>query len=539
MAEALKRDYDIIVLKVQAGVGLGASEGLRESLVRFTLEYHEEEEARLVEERRWEFLFSQIVPPTLDRSMTRGSGPPIQLPAMMLDELRDWFRDNTKRKRPLWVHLVKPYGLLRIVPWERLLGKALDIPILMLPDFIFPPPREAMKVLDVVLCGSAPLGYEGLSVLQAMRQAADRILASRAASRRVRLHVFADRDIAEPLSREWQANGQLGSSIAVYGHDGAAPYVSEDRSSRLVDEAGTLRSPWLLWMRDALAGQGVDVIHFICHGYFARERGALLFAQSPLERTDRYLAGPVSAAELGTFLTQVGAWSTVFTSLPDNHSELGLRWLADEIAQSRPGPMMMHSLNEDPGATALEAGYGFLYNVEPQEPPASKALFIYCQPYLDTGAVRISSASPAESQRTLQSAQAARGIARATLRSRAEMRWHDLADRHIAQPSPFPVPLAPIARNLYQEQAAALPLESSPLDPFFEAERVSSLVASTERFAEQVQLHYQQLARDELLPSSDRKAAETQATFDTLAKLRAAVADLETRSAGPPPERSA
>jgi hypothetical protein len=515
MAEATKRDYDILVLKVQVGVGLGASAGVRESLVRFTLQYHEQ--ARLIDAPRWEFLFSQIAPLALDRSMIRGSGPPIQLPAKMLTELRDWFSINIKRKRPLWVHLVKPYGLLRIVPWERLLGEALDIPILMLPDFIFPPPREAIKALDVVLFSSAPLGYEVRSVFDAIRQAVDRILASGAASRRrVRLHVFADRDIAEPLSHQWQADGRLGSSIVVHDHGRAAPYVNEDLSSRLVEEAGMLRSPWLLWVRDALAGQGVDVIHFICHGYLARERGALLFAQSPLERTDSYLAGPVSAAELGTFLTQVGAWSTVFTSLLDNHSELGLRWLADEIAQSRPGPMMMHSLNEDPGAAALEAGYGFLYNVEPQEPPASTALFIYCQPYL-TGAVRIASAG------NLVGAYEG-GIARDTLRSPAPITQEG------STVSPFPVPLAPIARNPDQARAAALPLESSPLDRYFGAEHVSALVASTERFAEQVQLHYQQLARDELVPSSGGKAAEVQATFDTLAKLRGAVADLETRS---------
>jgi hypothetical protein len=512
MAELIKREYDIIVLKAQVGVHSAALAGSRESLVRFTLQYHEER--RLVDGPRWEFPLNQIAPPALDRSMTRGTGPPMQLPTTMLTELRDWFDSNTERKQPLWVHLVKPYGLLRIVPWERLLGEALDIPILMLPDFIFPPPREAMQVLDVVLCGSAPLGYEEYSVLQAMRQAADRILASAAASRRVRLHVFADRDIAEPLSREWKADGRLGSSITVHGHDRAAPYITEDLPSRLIDEAGTLRSPWLLWMRDALAGAGVDVIHFICHAYLARERGALMFAQSPLERTDRYLAGPVSAAELGTFLTQVGAWSTVFTSLPDNHSELGLRWLADEIAQSRPGPMMMHSVSEDPGAEALEAGYGFLYNIEPQEPPTSKALFIYCQPYLQTGAVRGASADIVLQQ--------AGGIARATLGSPASI------DDESPIP-PFPVPWA-IARNPYQQQAAILPLESSPLDPFFAAEHVSSLVASTERFVEQVQLRYQQLERDELVPRSSGKAAEVRAAFDTLAKLRAAVGDIESRS---------
>ena len=114
MAEQIKREYDIVVLKVQAGVGLGASAGSRESLVRFTLQYHEEE--ALVDGPRWEFLLSQIMPLELDRGMTRGPGPTIGLPAALLDGLRGWFADKTEGKRPLWVHLVKPYGLLRIMP---------------------------------------------------------------------------------------------------------------------------------------------------------------------------------------------------------------------------------------------------------------------------------------------------------------------------------------------------------------------------------------------------------------------------------------
>lgn len=520
MAEAIKRDYDIVVLKVQAGAGLGASAGSREPIVRFTLQYHEER--ALVDGPRWEFPRGQIVPMELDRSTARGQGPSIALPVAMLEGLRDWFTDKTKGRRPLWVHLVKPYGLLRIVPWELALGQALARPILMLPDFIFPPPREAMHVLDVALCGSAPLGYEGHSVHQAMRQAADRILAGTGAGRRVRLHVFADRDIAQPLSAAWKADGRLDAQIVVHDTAEAEPYVAEDLSSRLVDAAGTLRSPWLLWMCKVLADQAIDVVHFICHGHLTRERGALLFAQSPLERSERYLAGPVGAAELGTFLTRVGAWSTVFSSLPDNHSAPGLRWLADEIAQSRPGPMMMHNLAVDPDGAALAAGYAFLYGLEPQAAPESRALFIYCQPYLEAGVVNFS-AAPAAPQ----------GMERAAFRSRGSV------SKDGTTASPFTVPVSPVARNPLQQEAAARSLEQSPLDRFFGAERVSSLVASTERFAEQVQLQCQQLARDDLLPASGTRSAEFEATFDTLAKLRAAVAGVEARSPSAPSPSSA
>ena len=388
------------------------------------------------------------------------------------------------------------------------LGQALARPILMLPDFIFPPPREAMNVLDVALCGSAPLGYEGHSVYQAMGQAAERILAGAGAGRRVRLHVFAGRDIGESLSATWKADGRLGTQIVVHDTAQAEPYVAEDLSSRLVDAAGTLRSPWLLWMCKVLAAQAVDVVHFVCHGHLTRDRGALLFAQSPRERSERYLAGPVGAAELGTFLTRVGGWSTVFSALPDNHSAPGLRWLADEIAQSRPGPMMMHNLAVDPNGTALAAGYAFLYGLEPQAAPETQALFIYCQPYLAAGVAHFSTA----------------------FRSRG------MVTKDGTTASPFPA--SPVTRNPFQREAAARSLEQSPLDRFFGAERVSSLVASTERFAEQVQLQYQQLARDELLPASGARAAEVDATFDTLAKLRAAVAGIEARSPPPPAELS-
>jgi hypothetical protein len=177
----------------------------------------------------------------------------------------------------------------------------------------------------------------------------------------------------------------------------------------------------------------------------------------------------------------------VFTSLTDNYSESGLRALADEIAQNRPGPLMMHSLREDLDAHALSDGYRFLYASEPVTAPVSKALFIYCQPYRTIDA-----------ERTRR-----RGVS-----ERVTMMLLDS-----------------VVRNAPQREAADRADDVSVLDPLFELDdNVSAVIASTERFAEQVQLRYQQLARDQLLPGDqgERELAIARATID---KLREAVAE--------------
>lgn len=480
MTEILKARYDIVVLKVEL-LDVARSE----PDVRFTLQA--KVDGQLTDVGQWPGHTGAMgLRETFDtRKIAAGDEPQIVLPGELESGLAAWFHAATDGGRPLWVHLVKPYGPLRLVPWERLLGYALGLPILMLPDFIFPPPREAPTTLDVVLCGSAPLGSEESSVYQCVRQAAQCILDG--SPRRNRLHVFVDAHFAGWLRDEWHAAGRLDSEIFVYDAALAEPYVVEDPSSRMVDQAGMLRSPWLLWMREALRGRAVDVVHFCCHGYLSRGRGALLFAQSPLDRSDRYLAGPVGMVELQTFLTQVGAWSSAFSSLPDNFSSPGLRALADEVAQNRPGPMLMHDLRADPGGGALAAGYRFLYANAPEPPPCSPALFMYCQPYLSLGNAGV-----------IMAPRAHRAVAPA---------------------------FAELARNTLQELQVPRSNDFSPLDPVFGGdEDVPSWVAATERYAEQVQLHYQELARDELLPM-ERGAQQTDLVMATLDRLRSAVAD--------------
>ena len=171
MAELLKRQYDLIVLKAEMlDVARDAPD------VRFTLQC--KVEGRLEDLQTWAGHTGMMgLRETFDtRKIAAGAEPYVALPDDLLNDLHAWFHQQTEGERPLWVHLVKPYGTLRLVPWERLLGGVLGVPVLMLPDFIFPPPREAPATLDVLLCASAPLGYEAGSIYEGVALAARRIL---------------------------------------------------------------------------------------------------------------------------------------------------------------------------------------------------------------------------------------------------------------------------------------------------------------------------------------------------------------------------
>lgn len=506
MAERLKQEHDIVVLKVE----LLDVAGSADDLVRVTLQGRAH--GRLSDLAQWETAFSDwgisdLLGPRGNGN--QGANEPT-LPDAILSDLEVTLEQFGAERRPLWVHLVKPYGGLRFVPWERRLSAALHVPVLMLPDFIFPRPREASSSLEVVVCASAPLGVEEYSVDMALRISVNAILAG--SPRKTRVQIFTDAQLEGQARHHFKSEIESGG-VVVHHAESAMPFVESDPSSRLVDRGSLLRSPWLLWMRQALRERAVDVVHFCCHGHLTRGRGALLFAQSPRDRTDSYLAGPVGGVELQTFLTQVGAWSTAFESLTDNHSATGLRGLADEIGQSRPGPLLLHDLREDPGGSAIADAYTFLYATEPRLPPRSSALFMYCQPYLvrselSTSARTSRGTSPATSRPGLKG-----GGPRSALRN-------------------SPTVLPEVARNEAQADFVRSASLGTPTDALFAAqENGSQWLAATERFADGLQLHYQSLARDELLPESTAK--ECAGTLDTtLRDLRAAVSDLAARRGG-------
>jgi hypothetical protein len=81
----------------------------------------------------------------------------------------------------------------------------------------------------------------------------------------------------------------------------------------------------------------------ICLG----DRGAVAVATAPTVNTDQRVSRFISAAEINTFMSQVGAWGLVLTGPPNNFSEAGLRELADAVALVRPGIAMTHDMDRD------------------------------------------------------------------------------------------------------------------------------------------------------------------------------------------------
>jgi len=376
MAEILKREYDLLTLKVSLNTA--------EHPTRATFELEGRVEGEFDRIDGWEFFAEQIgLPERLEFRKTLYGGYEFSLPGGLLDALRQTIASTAPEGRPLWLHLVKPYGYLGMVPWERLMQPALKIPILRLPDFLANPPRETPSVLDAILCSSLPAAKESFMVMDHLTQMVEKILS--AVPRRTTIHIFTDREWYPALEHRMQDMDLLGGPVKLHNPENAGAYAAPEPTLQVSDRPGRIENPWLLWIRDALEGRSIDIAHFICHGFLSRDRGALAFSETPLRNEDRNMARFVGAAELTAFLTQTGAWSAAFSSPEQNYSQMGLRQIADAIAQMRPGPVIHHEIPLDFDGEALAGIYRFLFGPPPQPPPASPALFTYCHPSRVTG----------------------------------------------------------------------------------------------------------------------------------------------------------
>jgi hypothetical protein len=467
MAEVLKRKYDLVVLKVTLD-----TTG-EQSRVRCAVEVKIGGEPRVVAE--WTSTAAERgVPERIDRRSSRYRGYQFAIPEQVSSPLRDWVEHEMTADVPLWVHLVRPCGYLAMVPWERLLQPLLKVPMLRLPEFVVQPPRETPKALDVLLCSSGPAAKEQFRMVEYLKDLAKRL--REAVPRRTTFHVFTDKAIHQEIGQAFEREGLLNSTAILYSPDTAASYSVPAGDSDVPEQTRTVANPWLLWMRESLKGRSVDVAHFVCHGYLSHDHGALAFAESPLVNQDTRMARFVGGAELKAFLTQVGAWSAVFSSPERNYSEMGLRQLADGLAQVRPGPIVHHELELDRDGSAIAGAYRLLFSRTPQPAPASAALFIYCQPF------RVQAPAGAED------------------RTRA---------------------------------AASVPA-SSELDSLYETEdNVPAWVAASERYVEECQLRLQKLQPEQDPASADsdrqRNAQMLEATLQQIRDVVARVAKSEPR----------
>ena len=173
----------------------------------------------------------------------------ISLPLQLVEGLRKIIAtQRLAADQPLWLDLVRPYGLLGVLPWEAALGAALGRPILRLPSFV-EPPQEDQDIADVAMLLCADPTNDCDRTVWQVRNGANAILqdpnVSRLACTFLRRSPGTTFSISQPLADE---------QIRLY-----RPRFRAEKT-RPTD----LRRLWTDWISVSLGGQTLDAVHLIC-----------------------------------------------------------------------------------------------------------------------------------------------------------------------------------------------------------------------------------------------------------------------------------
>ena len=277
---------------------------------------------------------------------------------------------------PCWLQVGSSTGHLGVVPWEQFFQPALQHPLLRIPNFLADPVFLGER-LRAALVVSSPRAKSPFDVAHYVHDLA--ALVQQAVPRGSELHVFAD---VEAYGSLQHLPAPPGHDVIVHDPAEAAGYGlggTNLPAGRKAGLEGRLVSPWLRWIRGKLYGRALDLVHFVCPGFFRRDQGALALARSPGENQDREWSHFVGADELIAFLDLMGAWSVGFSPPYENVWSIGLRILADRLAWQRPGPLFVHD-SEHGGPGELVALYRFLYHSDDEQPPATPNLSLYSHP---------------------------------------------------------------------------------------------------------------------------------------------------------------
>lgn len=310
------------------------------------------------ERRIWKYPFGAIGAP----SSLRQPPDDFSLPVQLIGELRDAVTaQRLPTNQPLWLDLIRPYGVLGALPWESVLGTALGRPILRLPSFL-ESPQEDGDIADVALllctnptCNPNRTVWQVRSIASAVLGHPERL--------HMRVHIFAPKPWYDLLISEPFNDKRINLCYP------PAPKR----------EPVDLRSVWTDWISVSLGGQTVDAIHIIGDAE-PTMTGALLSLWHPSRTLRNPVVTQASVEDFCTMLTRLGAWTAIITPPAQAISKRAAAFFADAVAHSRPGPLLYHRLKGEDDSRALADGYRFLLSPRPAHPPILSRGFLYGLP---------------------------------------------------------------------------------------------------------------------------------------------------------------
>lgn len=292
---------------------------------------------------------------------------PLVVPPEVIEAVDGWVRGGADDRAILWLHLVKPYGVLGAVPWEDL-QPDIGIPLLRLPDVL---PRQTAPTgpLSIAVCASAPQVKGGLPLAAsafAVYEATAMLEQSAA------VHFFVDE----------AARGELRSLLAAHPetrawhvHDWRPPTTADTRALH-----GD--NPWLRWMVDEARHQAFDAVHVVCHGYLVGQNDQAVLSLAPTPSQDVSLgATHLSSGDVSALAANVGAFVVGLSSPPGNWAHTASRMVADAVGAQRAGPVFLTDDRHGP-SDSLASTYRLCFGAADDGPLPDPTRLLYVQPEL-------------------------------------------------------------------------------------------------------------------------------------------------------------
>jgi hypothetical protein len=278
--------------------------------------------------------------------------------------------------RPLWLKLARPYGKLGNLAWERVLGDALQRPILRLPDYPDRPAERSGR-LDHMILVDPPSSTRGTTVAARVRVLADALLAGSAAPA-TQVHVFA--------GVRWYRHLAGLARDRILVHD---PMRAQEPAVHL-EATGSeawqrMRgAPWSNWVAETMQLHGVDAVHLLCRARREEASCQLLLSSRPWVDDAAAPLAVIEIDELALLLNRAGAWALSLLP-PVPGGDLALAAVADSIAHRRPGAVLYHPSAATGDEAVLREVARFMFSGGSAPAVSLREGFLYCHPSFVTG----------------------------------------------------------------------------------------------------------------------------------------------------------